>query len=54
MTLPRPDHPRPRLARTAWRNLNGPWSFALAGDADLDAGPPDGSLYDRGDRKSVV
>jgi len=47
MTLPRPDHPRPRLARTAWRNLNGPWSFALAGDADLDAGPPDGSLYDR-------
>lgn len=47
MTLPRPDYPRPRLARTAWRNLNGPWSFAFAGDADLDAGPPDRSVYDR-------
>ena len=47
MTLPRPDHPRPRLARSAWRTLNGPWSFAFAGDADPGAGPPDRSVYDR-------
>jgi len=47
MTLPRPDYPRPRLARAAWRNLNGPWSFAFAGDPDPGADPPDRSVYDR-------
>ncbi len=27
--LPRPEHPRPRLRRERWRNLNGPWDFAI-------------------------
>ena len=25
--LPRPEHPRPRFRRDAWRNLNGVWEF---------------------------
>jgi len=26
MDIPKPEHPRPQLARAEWRNLNGPWS----------------------------
>ncbi len=28
-TDPRPEHPRPRLERARWLNLNGPWDFAI-------------------------
>jgi beta-galactosidase/beta-glucuronidase len=34
--VPRPEHPRPRLRRERWRNLNGPWEFAID---DLDPAP---------------
>jgi len=47
MTVPRPEHPRPRLARAAWRSLNGPWDFARDDRAELDASPPSASAYDR-------
>jgi len=26
-------HPRPRLERSDWQSLNGPWDFALDADA---------------------
>ena len=28
-TIPRPEHPRPRLQRANWENLNGSWDFAI-------------------------
>ncbi len=28
-TLPRPEYPRPQLARQSWLNLNGTWEFEL-------------------------
>ncbi len=28
-TVPRPEHPRPRLRRERWVNLNGAWDFAI-------------------------
>ena len=28
-TLPRPEYPRPQLARKSWLNLNGTWEFEL-------------------------
>ena len=28
-SIPRPEHPRPRLQRARWVNLNGIWDFAL-------------------------
>ncbi len=27
--LPRPEHPRPQFERSAWINLNGPWTYAF-------------------------
>jgi len=27
--LPRPEYPRPQLERSAWVNLNGPWTFTF-------------------------
>ncbi|WP_276358063.1 glycoside hydrolase family 2 protein [Cohnella caldifontis] len=30
--IPRPEHPRPQMARTSWMNLNGEWQF------EIDAG----------------
>ncbi len=30
-SIPRPEHPRPRLRRERWLNLNGPWDFAIDG-----------------------
>ena len=27
--IPRDEHPRPDFQRSAWRNLNGPWRFAI-------------------------
>jgi len=34
-TVPRPEHPRPRLRRERWLNLNGRWDFA----SDPDGAP---------------
>lgn len=31
-TTPRPEHPRPRLRRSRWSSLNGPWDFAIDPD----------------------
>jgi len=28
-TIPRPEYPRPQFRRTAWVNLNGPWTYAF-------------------------
>ncbi|MDZ7799318.1 MAG: glycoside hydrolase family 2 TIM barrel-domain containing protein [Trueperaceae bacterium] len=47
MPTPRPEHPRPHLLRSAWRSLNGIWSFARDDRADLDAAPPPHAAYDR-------
>jgi beta-galactosidase/beta-glucuronidase len=47
MTVPRPEHPRPRLTRASWRSLNGPWDFARDDRAELGAPPPEGAAYDR-------
>jgi hypothetical protein len=27
--IPRPEYPRPQMARKEWLNLNGPWEFEL-------------------------
>ena len=49
MVLPRPEYPRPILARAQWLNLNGPWLFRTdAEDEGMDArwfasGLPDAS-----------
>jgi Glycosyl hydrolases family 2, sugar binding domain/Glycosyl hydrolases family 2, TIM barrel domain/Glycosyl hydrolases family 2 len=38
-SIPRPEYPRPQLVRARWRNLNGPWEFALdPGDRGLREG----------------
>ena len=29
MTIPRPEHPKPQMERTSWRNLNGSWDFEI-------------------------
>jgi hypothetical protein len=34
--IPRPEHPRPDLMRTAWLNLNGIWEFAETDDESQD------------------
>ena len=47
MTVPRPEHPRPRLTRPSWRSLNGPCDFARDDRAELGAPPPEGAAYDR-------
>ena len=39
MAIPRPEYPRPRLAREQWLNLNGQWQFAFDDD---DRGERDG------------
>ncbi len=39
MAIPRPEYPRPILARDHWLNLNGPWLFRMdAEDEGLHAG----------------
>ena len=39
--VPRPEHPRPRLRRPRWVNLNGPWDFAIdAPDATAGEAAP--------------
>jgi hypothetical protein len=40
-TNPWPEHPRPRLQRTLWKNLNGVWRYRNAAAGDL-ASPPFG------------
>jgi beta-galactosidase/beta-glucuronidase len=47
MPLPRPDHPRPRLVRSTWTSLNGPWALARDEATDLAAAPPEPAAYDR-------
>ena len=27
MNIPRPEYPRPQMARPVWTNLNGQWEF---------------------------
>jgi beta-galactosidase/beta-glucuronidase len=49
---PRPEYPRPRLVRPAWRNLNGSWAFAFD---DADRGLAEGwHAGPRLDRQIVV
>ncbi len=46
--VPRPEYPRPALAREAWLNLNGPWELALDdGDRGLRDGWERGRAFDR-------
>ncbi|MDF1522287.1 MAG: hypothetical protein P1P87_05640 [Trueperaceae bacterium] len=44
-TVPRPEHPRPRLRRERWVNLNGAWDFAID---PAGAGPTDAPRTDLG------
>ncbi|NBC96216.1 MAG: hypothetical protein GVY27_07680, partial [Deinococcus-Thermus bacterium] len=46
MALPRPEHPRPRLVRSTWTSLNGPWALARDDRVDPDARPPDVTAFD--------
>ena len=39
MSIPRPEHPRPRFMRESWQNLNGPWQFAVGEEAASIADP---------------
>ena len=36
-TSPLPDYPRPQQVRRAWKSLNGPWDYALADKAVMEA-----------------
>ena len=47
MSIPRPEHPRPRLVRDRWRSLNGRWRFRVDDAVDPDATPPDAAAFDR-------
>ena len=47
MSIPRPEHPRPRLHRERWRSLNGRWRLRIDDHVDPDAPPPDAALFDR-------
>ncbi len=31
LDLPLPEHPRPQMVRSEWKNLNGVWSFCITG-----------------------
>lgn len=45
-TNPWPEHPRPRLQRTNWKNLNGVWRYRNAAKGDLDD-PPFGERLEK-------
>jgi len=45
-STPRAEHPRPRLQRTRWQSLNGPWDFAIDA-ADAARSQPDEVAWDR-------
>ncbi|KAF2133711.1 glycoside hydrolase family 2 protein [Dothidotthia symphoricarpi CBS 119687] len=45
-TNPWPEHPRPRLQRALWKNLNGVWRFRNATKGD-DSAPPFGQTLER-------
>jgi hypothetical protein len=37
--VPRPEYPRPQMARDRWLNLNGTWQFEIdSGDSGLERG----------------
>jgi hypothetical protein len=38
-TNPWPEHPRPRLQRSDWKNLNGVWRYRNTTKADLETPP---------------
>lgn len=38
-TNPWPEHPRPRLQRDRWKNLNGVWRYRNASDGELNSPP---------------
>lgn len=41
MAIPRPEHPRPDMFRSAWVSLNGTWEFAESDDPATPAAYPD-------------
>jgi hypothetical protein len=38
-TNPWPEHPRPRLQRSDWKNLNGVWRYRNTTKADVETPP---------------
>ncbi len=45
-TNPWPEYPRPRLQRSAWKNLNGVWRYRNADDNAL-SNPPFGETLEK-------
>lgn len=43
-THPWPEYPRPQLVRAAWKNLNGPWQYAITDSAAATPAHWDGTI----------